>query len=167
MLFIEPADCIADLWSISRTGPESGWITCWPICISIRVSGFSYQPCFLGRSKAARLVPMAMRSKYACARRIRALTSAGLADVSEAVLGEMQAKHPQSPPVYPPPGPVPPPIVLHEAAIRKGVLSFPRGSAPGPSGLRPSHLHEATTCPSPDLADQLLSTLTRFVNLLA
>ena len=56
---------------------------------------------------------------------IQALTSAGLADVSEAVMGEMQAKHPQSTRVNPPPGPVLPLIVLHEAAVRKGVLSFP------------------------------------------
>ena len=46
-------------------------------------------------------------------------------------------------------------------------MSFPNGSAPGPSGLRPSHLKEAVKCRSPDKAGQLLSTLTRFVNLLA
>ena len=98
---------------------------------------------------------------------IRTLTSARVADISEDVVREMRAKHPQSPPVNPPLGPAPPPIILHNAIVRKGVLSFPRGSAPGPSGLRPSHLREAITCPSPDLAEQFLSSLTRFANLLA
>lgn len=37
----------------------------------------------------------------------------------------------------------------------------------GPSGLRPSHLRDAVACPSPNRADQLLTSLTRFVNLLA
>ena len=46
-------------------------------------------------------------------------------------------------------------------------MSFPNGSAPGPSGLRPSHLREAVQCPSPDHANWFLSSLTRFVNLLA
>ena len=98
---------------------------------------------------------------------IQNLTSAGVAEASEAVVREMRAKHPQSPPVNPPLGPVPSPIILHDAIVRKSVLSFPRGSAPGPSGLRPSHLREAITCPSPDLAEQFLSSLTKFVNLLA
>ena len=98
---------------------------------------------------------------------IQALTSAGLADVSEDVVGEMREKHPQLPLVNPSPGPVPPPTILNKAIIRKGVLSLPQGSAPGFSGLRPSHFRKATTCPLPDLADQLLSTLARFVNLFA
>lgn len=47
------------------------------------------------------------------------------------------------------------------------MCSFPKGSAPGPSGLCPSHLREAVRCPSPDQATCLLSSLTTFVNLLA
>lgn len=46
-------------------------------------------------------------------------------------------------------------------------MSFPNGSGPGPSGLRPSHLREAVQCPSPDHANRLMISLTRFVNLLA
>ena len=93
--------------------------------------------------------------------------SAGLAEASESVQEEMRMEHPQSSPAAPPPGHAPPPISLSELIIRKGMLSFPRGLAPGPSGLQPSHLHEAITCPSPAQADQLLTSLTRFVNLLA
>ena len=49
----------------------------------------------------------------------------------------------QAVPATPPLGPVPPPaLVLHESAVRKGMLSFPCGSALGPSGMRLSHLRE-------------------------
>ena len=77
---------------------------------------------------------------------------------------EMQSKHPQAPAPSLPPGPAPPPASLPEFTIRKSVMSFPNGSAPGPSGRRPSHLREAVQCPSPDYANRLF--LTRFVNLL-
>ena len=56
---------------------------------------------------------------------------------------------------------------MSELAVKKGVRSFPNGSAPGPSGLRPSHLREAVGCPSPDRANRFLSSLTSFLNLLA
>ena len=98
---------------------------------------------------------------------IRALTSDGLATPSATVLQEMLTKHPQSASASLPPGPVPPSISVSESTVRKGVRSFPNGSAPGPSGLRPSHLREAVGCPSPDQSNQLLAALTRFVNCLA
>ena len=78
----------------------------------------------------------------------------------------MQSKHPQAPPPTLPPGPVPPSICLSDSAVQRGARSFPTGSAPGPSGLRPSHLKEAVGCPSPDQANRFLTCLTRFVNLL-
>ena len=56
---------------------------------------------------------------------------------------------------------------VSERVVHQGVKSFPRGSAPGPSGLRPSHLREAVGCPSPDRTSQVLTSLTKFVNLLA
>ena len=56
---------------------------------------------------------------------IQTLTFAGLANVSEDVAGEMLEKHPQLPPVNPPPGPVPPLTILNEAIVRKVVVSFP------------------------------------------
>ena len=45
--------------------------------------------------------------------------------------------------------------------------SFPSGSAPGPSGLRPTHVREAVLCPSADRSRESLLALTKFVNLLA
>ena len=49
----------------------------------------------------------------------------------------------------------------------KVLTPSPRARLPGPSGLRSSHLREAVRCPSTDNANQLLSSLTRFANLLA
>ena len=97
----------------------------------------------------------------------KALTSNGLASHSPEILQEMLGKHPQAPPPSLPSGPTPASVTLSEAVILKGVKSFPNASAPGPSGLRPSHLKEAVKCPSPDRANLIISRLTRFTNLLA
>ena len=98
---------------------------------------------------------------------IKALTSDGLASPSSEVLEEMLGKHPQAPPPSLPPGMAPPPFILSNSLILRSVKSFSGASAPGPSGLRPSHLQEAVGCPSSDCANQVLSSLTRFVNLLS
>ena len=98
---------------------------------------------------------------------LKALASEGLASPNEDVYKEMLSKHPQASQPALPEGPPPQPPKLSESAILKGARSFPTGSAPGPSGLRPSHLREAVNCPSPDRANRVLFTLTSFVNLLA
>ena len=77
----------------------------------------------------------------------------------------MLTKHPQAPPPSLPSDPVPPPMDLSESIVSRCVMSFPCGSAPGPSGFRASHLREAVLCPSPSLASQTISILTSFVNL--
>ena len=71
---------------------------------------------------------------------MKALTSDGLVAPSDEALQEMLSKHPQSAPLALPSSPVPPAEKLTESVILKGVKSFPNGSAPGPSGLHPSHL---------------------------
>ena len=98
---------------------------------------------------------------------IQTLSSEGLASPSAEVLKEMLTKHSQAPQPTLPEGPTPPPAILCESNVLKCVCSFPKGSAPGPSGLHPGHLREATRCPSPDQANRFLSVLTTFVNLLA
>ena len=98
---------------------------------------------------------------------IKALSSSGLATPSAEVLQEMLNKHPQAAPPTLPSSSVPPPLTLSESAVRRGVRSFPNGSAAGPSGLRPSDLRETVCCPSPDRANLVLASLTRFVNILA
>ena len=94
---------------------------------------------------------------------LKALASEGLAQPDKDVLNEMTKKHPQSPRPVLPEGPATQPPKLSESAVLRGVRSFPSGSAPGPSGLRPSHLQEAVNCPSPDQANKLLFSLTSFV----
>ena len=86
---------------------------------------------------------------------------------SSEVISEMLNKHPQAPSPSLPTDPLPSSTKLPVSAIMRGVKSFPCGSAPGPSGLRPSHLREAVGCPSPDRANSVLLSLTRFTNLLA
>ena len=69
--------------------------------------------------------------------------SAGIAALSPTIVEEMKAKHPQAP--------VPPlvpteevaPLSLSSDQVLRGIMSFKRGSAPGPSGLRAEHLKVA------------------------
>lgn len=83
---------------------------------------------------------------------IKALTSDGLPTFSSTVLQEMLDKHPQFVLSSVPPGPVPSFVPVLVSVACKAVMSFPNGSALGPSDLRPSHLWEAVSCmcPSPD-----------------
>ena len=87
---------------------------------------------------------------------IQALTSEGLASPSNEVLNEMISKHPQVPPATLPAGPAPTPPTISESAVKKSFKSFPSGSAPGPSGLRPTHVREAMLCPSADRSGESL-----------
>ena len=79
------------------------------------------------------------------------LTSDGLHDLTDpTVLPRLQALHPAGSPVdlsalpaVPDPGlPSLEDIKFWSDAVIKGVADFPRGSAPGPSGLRPSCLYD-------------------------
>ena len=146
-------DDIAGLWADAVSGSRS---------LSKRAghAGGSLRNNNIRRAKQA-----AQDRRYGKA--IQALTSGGVAPPSPEVCEEMLKKHPQAAPPTLPTGPVPPPATLSESVVWKGVNSFPKGSAAGPSGLRPSHLREAVRCPAPDNANQLLSSLTRFANLLA
>ena len=48
--------------------------------------------------------------------------------------------------------------------MEKTIRSFPAGSAPGPTGLRPQHLKDALT---PGLREELLRKMTRVAEILA
>ena len=81
---------------------------------------------------------------------IKALTSDGLATPSAEVLEEMLGKHTQvAPPNLPSAWSGATSIHCERVSSQKGVRSFPNGSAPGPSGLRPSHLREAVVLSLP------------------
>ena len=53
---------------------------------------------------------------------------------------------------------------MDEDAVTKAIRSFPKGSAGGPSGLRPQHVRDALTA---GYGDELARQLTEMVNLLA
>ena len=122
-------------------------------------SSSSQQSCNLRRARLA-----IQDGQYSKA--INSLTSNGLATPSDEVLQEMLAKHPQTAPPNSASWACPPPASVTKAVVCKCIQSFPNGSAPGPSGLHPSHLQEAVGCPSPDWACLVLSSLTRFINLI-
>ena len=77
---------------------------------------------------------------------IQALTSSGLAQVSEEVYHEMLAKHPQVDPPSVASPPVPSVCSMEEGEVLRALRSFPNGTAPGPPGLRTNHLKEAVLC---------------------
>ena len=95
---------------------------------------------------------------------LQCLTSAGIASTTEDVIAKMTEKHPSAAPPLMPPDPVPPSVTVTDSDVIKALRSFPTGTAPGPSGLRATHLKEAVLCPSPDRANYALSNLTKFIN---
>ena len=88
---------------------------------------------------AVRAATLAGEGQYT--RSLQALTSAGLADHSRATVKKMQAKHPEAAQEL---GPLPTtdtqPISFTQLQVSKAALRFRKGSAPGPSGMRPKHL---------------------------
>ena len=97
-------------------------------------------------------------------RAVQALTSHGLAEHNRATEAEMRDKHPPaSQPMPPPPITEAQPLSFDQQTVKKGVQSFKRGSAPGPSGWRPEHLKTALTS-APGRRDKALENLTRLVN---
>ena len=79
----------------------------------------------------------------------------------------MLQKHPQVPPPELPNSPPPAAPSLSKSVVKRAVTFFSPGTAPGPSGLRASHLAEAISCPTPSCAQASLSTLLQFSSLLA
>uniref|UniRef100_A0A1X7SS29 Reverse transcriptase domain-containing protein n=1 Tax=Amphimedon queenslandica TaxID=400682 RepID=A0A1X7SS29_AMPQE len=53
------------------------------------------------------------------------------------------------------------------ASVLSSIKSFPTDTAPGPSGLRASHLKEAVCCPSPSRAQATLLQLSHLINFLS
>ena len=95
-------------------------------------------------------------------RAARLLTSSGLAPDTPDTLVRLKAKHPQ------PSGSIPPPVIGSEPPITlqrdvflRALKSAPRGSAPGPSGLRFEHLKACMEVR--DLSDCLLAVAQRVV----
>ena len=79
----------------------------------------------------------------------------------------MQVKQSQVPPSPILSTPTLTPANISNAEIFKDIMSFPNGTAPGPSSLRASQLKEVVQCLSPDHAAYSLKAITETVNLLS
>ena len=94
------------------------------------------------------------------------LSSDGIAPPSSEVKAAMERLHPQaSLPTFtedPPPA-----ASISEEDVQRAVLSFPEGTAPGPSGCRAAFLKESINCPSGIQGRKTLAALTKFVNCVA
>jgi len=95
------------------------------------------------------------------------LLSQGLAPPSEEVLQSMKDKHPQANPPALPFGPVSSPTPIEMGVLVRAMKSFPSSSAPGPSGLRPTHLREAALCQCFSARNRACLALLAFVRMLA
>ena len=94
----------------------------------------------------------------------KALSSLGLAPFSSESLCTLRDKHPRAPHPTLPIGPLPKVPSFTAEEVKARVLSFPNGSAPGPSKLRSSHLIDAISCPSPEIANAALLSLSAVTN---
>ena len=114
---------------------------------------------------ARRCLRLVQEGQYS--RAVQALTSRGIDQESDAAREAMKEKHPAAPIPRTPSDipPAPPPFNVQE--IRKAILSFNTGSAPGPSGLRAEHLKKMISSPDPSSGGRVLAAITRFVNVLA
>ncbi len=90
----------------------------------------------------------------------KALSSQGVALPTSSTLNALKEKHPQDRPA--PPSEAAPPALTPAASfssddVLKALRSFPRGSAAGPSGLRPQHLLDGVREPSQRVALEALT----------
>ena len=115
------------------------------------------------KKNAERAATLAQDGQYTKA--LQALTSAGMAPDTAATRAKLQAKHPAAPAPQIP-ATVMPQLTFSKEEVKKSVRKFRRGSAPGPSGLRPEHL-QATLQAAPGRSDRALETLSSLVTALA
>ena len=115
---------------------------------------------------AARSVILTQEGQYT--RALQALVSNGLAECTPDSLKEMQSKHPlPSRPQPPHPTTDVPACAFNGAAVASAALSFHKGSAAGPSGMRPEHFKAVLKSTSSVLAEKALVALIRLVNKMA
>ena len=96
----------------------------------------------------------------------KALTSHGLDFDSAEALGEMQRKHPASPPASSSiPLPPPPPYRFNSSEVHAALNSFHSATAAGPSGLRAAHLKDAFAAKNFTAGHQLIDVMTDILNI--
>ncbi|XP_026438312.1 uncharacterized protein LOC113336844 [Papaver somniferum] len=97
---------------------------------------------------------------------IRVLSYNGIAPCDDATLLELMQKHPSAPPPSIPAEPIPcNAITVDSKTVLKAIKSFPKGTSCGRDGLRAQHLLDAMSGAANAVADELLSSLTKVVNL--
>ena len=107
---------------------------------------------------------LAMAGEGHFTRAIQALTSADMAEKSRATVKLLRDKHP-APSL--PPGLLPTtdsdPLTLYGPDVYKAALKFKKGTAAGPSGLRPEHLRVVLQSPA-IRREGASNTLTKLLN---
>ena len=116
----------------------------------------------LRKRNAKRAYTIASEGQFSKA--LQAITSPGMAEYSAVTERQMRSKHP---PPQRPIGPLPTtelaPISFTSSSVLKLALKFRKGSAPGPSGLRPEHLRVVLQSTSAR-RDSALVSLTKLLN---
>ena len=93
--------------------------------------------------------------------------SAGLAEHTPETVRIMREKHPSAPvPTFQPTGDCQQ-LQFTGEQVRKAVLSFKRGTAPGPDGIRAEHLKAAIKLSTPGRQGAAEEALTKLVNVMA
>ena len=98
---------------------------------------------------------------------LQALTSAGMAPPTSANIKTMKEKHPEATGADPA-DPIHtdlPQLSFGQVEVDRAVKKFRRGSAPGPSGLRPEHIRVVLQA-APGRRDRALQSLTQLVNVM-
>ena len=146
---------------------EGGFISLWQEAVCEGTSHVSRKKPSVQSTRSSN----AKRAKRAAqvgrfSKAVQALGSLGLAPCSESTKNELLSKHPQAAlPSLPPPSTSPLPSISM-GVVMKAIKFFPVDTAPGPSGLRATHLKESVLCPTPSHAQSALTSITSFVSLL-
>lgn len=97
---------------------------------------------------------------------IRVLSSNGISPCNDTTVTELMQKHPSAPPPHIPSEAIScDAITVDTTAVLKAIKSFPKGTLCGRDGLRAQHILDAMSGAANAVADELLSSLTKVVNL--
>ena len=91
-----------------------------------------------------------------------------LLPITPTTMAQLESLHPNGPSLLSQPTSFAADYISFTAAeVRKALYSFPKFSAPGPSGLRATHIQEALCCGSEAAAEDLMSNLICFCEMAA
>jgi hypothetical protein len=121
----------------------------------------------LEERNAARALQLAQKGQYW--KSLQTLDSAGMAEHSRATEGKMRRKHPLAagPSTFQCSATATPQLQFTTKEVEEASLSFRKGSAPSPSGLRPEHLQVTIKGAPANRTVQAIGALTWVVNLMA